>query len=532
MNMTDQVAGGGILMSVDNLALSTLGTQSERRKHFSKEGLQGLANSIKAVGMLQPILVRSNDGDKLTIVAGERRFLAAKLAGLAEVPVTIRDLDDTEVLEIQLIENLQREGLHELTEAEGYERLIDDHGLSIEDVVAKVGKSRSYVFARLKLLDLCPEARKAFYAKEILASVALLLARIPDPALQRKALKDVSSGPDGGLSYRAAAELVRDEYMLRLADAPFPTADATLVPEAGACGPCPMRTGSQPELFADVKGADICTNQKCFAAKRAAWTKRELARAAKDGQQIIDGAEAKKLIPNQWGQDTRPSATSGYVALDDHCYQDPKKRTYRQLLGKDGPKPAILVNPHNRDIVEVVKMSAIKPLLKQEGVRSHEPASGLDKMEKGRRDKAKRESAFRFALMALIREKLPTALGKAELLQVAARMFDTGLGFDARKAFRQARGWALPNNLHNVSDGEKHLQGLDAKELAQILIEFTLADDLVVSQYSIGKPLQLLAAAKRAGIDAAKFRKQFEAAQKAPAKKPAAAKPQKSAKRK
>lgn len=148
------------LISLDQLKPSSTESQTERRKHFDKAALGELADSIKTAGLINPVLVRPVNGH-FEIVAGERRFMAAELAGVSEIPATVRELTDEQVLEIQLIENLQREGLHPLSEAEGYDKLIRTHGHTAEEIADKLGKSKAYVYARIKLLALGPAARQA-----------------------------------------------------------------------------------------------------------------------------------------------------------------------------------------------------------------------------------------------------------------------------------------------------------------------------------------------------------------------------------
>ena len=125
------------------------------RKEFAPEGLRELADSIKEQGIVQPLIVR-DQGDHLEIIAGERRWRAAQLLGLAEVPVIVREADDRAVLELALIENLQRENLNALEEAQGYSQLIAQFELTQEQVAVKVGKSRTVVANSLRLLKLAP----------------------------------------------------------------------------------------------------------------------------------------------------------------------------------------------------------------------------------------------------------------------------------------------------------------------------------------------------------------------------------------
>nr|WP_294667843.1 ParB/RepB/Spo0J family partition protein [uncultured Ruminococcus sp.] len=128
--------------------------RSQPRKDFDENSLSDLAQSISQHGLLQPLLVRPLPIGGYQIVAGERRYRACRMAGLTEVPVTIRELSDTETMELALIENLQREDLSPIEEALGYKALIDEHGFSQEEVATSVGKSRSAIANSLRILKL------------------------------------------------------------------------------------------------------------------------------------------------------------------------------------------------------------------------------------------------------------------------------------------------------------------------------------------------------------------------------------------
>ena len=129
------------------------------RRTIDPERLRELADSIGKVGVLQPILVRP-DNARFLIVSGERRWRAAREAGLKQIPAVVRTLTDAEALELAVTENLQREEVPPLEEAEGYERLHTTHGYTVEEIADKVGKSKTYVYSRLKLTSLCEEARE------------------------------------------------------------------------------------------------------------------------------------------------------------------------------------------------------------------------------------------------------------------------------------------------------------------------------------------------------------------------------------
>ena len=185
------------ILTLKSIEPSATAVQERRRTHYDAAALKDLAENIKAVQVIEPIIVRPKRGGEHTetfeIVAGERRWRASREAGLDTIPAIVRALDDSQVLEIQLVENLHREGLHELEEAEGYEILMQQHHYDIEQLSAKIGRSRAYVYARLKLLALDKKSREAFYGGKLTAATALLLARIPVPALQQDALKAITA---------------------------------------------------------------------------------------------------------------------------------------------------------------------------------------------------------------------------------------------------------------------------------------------------------------------------------------------------
>ena len=136
------------------------------RRGFPPESLEELAESIRTHGVLQPLLVRKV-GDKHQLIAGERRLRAAKMAGLFTVPVIVKDMDDRAAMEIALVENLQREDLNPLEEAEAYKKLLDEFQLTQEEIAKAVGKSRSAVTNTLRLLNLPAEVRTLLAEKKI-----------------------------------------------------------------------------------------------------------------------------------------------------------------------------------------------------------------------------------------------------------------------------------------------------------------------------------------------------------------------------
>ena len=158
--------------------------ENQPRKFFDKIKLEELANSIKNNGIIQPILVTKVAKDKYKIIAGERRWRAARLLGLKEVPILIRELTESEVLEQALIENIQRQDLNAIEEAEALTRLMDEHKLTQEEVSARVGKSRSSIANTLRLLSLPQSVQSLVIQDDLSAGHARALVAIKNEELQ------------------------------------------------------------------------------------------------------------------------------------------------------------------------------------------------------------------------------------------------------------------------------------------------------------------------------------------------------------
>lgn len=163
---------------------------SQPRKYFNDEKLSQLAESIKQHGVVQPLIVQ-HDGDTYKIVAGERRWRASRLAGLQTVPAIVRDLSNKQVMEIALIENLQREDLNPIEEAEAYDRLITDFEMTQEEISATVGKSRPAIANSLRLLSLQEKIKTKLIGGEITSGHARALLSLSDTAIQLKAVEEI-----------------------------------------------------------------------------------------------------------------------------------------------------------------------------------------------------------------------------------------------------------------------------------------------------------------------------------------------------
>lgn len=251
------------------------------RRHFNDDSLKELAESILAVGILNPLTVRPAQNGKASatgyeIAAGHRRYRAAKLAKLKELPCLVREMDDATFLEVLSIENLQREDVHPLDEALGYQQLIAECGYDVPAIAVKVGKSETYVYQRMKLVDLCEMGRTFFWNESINAGHAVLLARLPEEQ-QVAVIEEFWDRQFGGVPTIAEVQAYIEEYVLLALDgARFPKKDADLVPGAGACPNCPKRTGATPALFPEVGKKDLCLDPDCFHRKQEAFVNRTI----------------------------------------------------------------------------------------------------------------------------------------------------------------------------------------------------------------------------------------------------------------
>jgi ParB/RepB/Spo0J family partition protein len=536
---------------VDHGKLRPSPTNPRTRSGLDETSLNGLAQTMAPpFGVAQPILVRERvefvDGSEvcwLEIVAGERRWRAAKIAGLEQVPVIIKTLTDLEVLTLQLIENKQREDLSELEEAEGFEKMlkqVDSNGApyTVDTIADAMGVSRSTIYARMKMLDLCEKGRQALFDKKIDGSTALLIARVSPEKIQLEALQDIIKDE---MSYRQAHDHIQRHFMLELKSAIFDTKDATLLKKAGTCDGCPKRTGNQPDLFSDVKSKDVCTDPVCFAMKKAAHFLIIRNRAEAEGAKIISGAEAKKILPYDNDYYLKES---GYAKPNDKIPNDPKGRTWEQAMrqnklldGKDGEKPriipAVIENPHHKgEIIQAFNMEQAAKALRESGYEVT-----LRGSDSGRPVKTEKEKAEAAKLKAqtraenLYRSRLVEAIhAKAEedLTGATPQLRPEVFRLLAIEIFDQSKSYAAKDKLVSKHLGEEvtkqgnwaanaafkeHLQTLHPQTCMLIMIDLIMAPEEKAEDYHVSRkeqPETLLALAAMHTIDAAALKKQAE----------------------
>jgi ParB/RepB/Spo0J family partition protein len=337
------------------------------RRTFDAEKLQELADSIKESGMLQPIVLRTiPDSDtRLLIVAGERRYRAAQLAGLTEVPGIVRQLTDAEVAIMQLVENHQRDGVVPLEEAEAMQTAMTEHGLKIDELCKRMGVKKRWAYTRLQLLNLHEDARPALADGRLSASTALLIARIPVPTLQQRATNEVLSnhGRPTPMSYRDAKNWIEGHYTLDFNRAAFSLTDTKLCVDAGSCAKCPKRTANAPDQFPDTSG-DVCTDPDCFQAKTDAHNTAEIAKATKKKIPLYESWEQCKAERNG-------DLSTGFVLA--HTFSrltddKHKAQPVDDLLGADQmPKPVGIFKNHSGNITQIFSKKDLQCALENAG---------------------------------------------------------------------------------------------------------------------------------------------------------------------
>jgi ParB/RepB/Spo0J family partition protein len=377
-----------VVLPVTSIVPSQLVPQIQRRARFKDEDITELAASIKAKGLINPITVRPAPGfyvepgrrssgvkgqgmingffwvnperndyvamfnesraeleatPPYEIVSGERRWLASTKAGLASISAVVRDLSDEDTLEVQLHENLKRVDVDPLDEALTYRYLIDEKGYTVQLIADKFGKEQKLIHRRLKLADLCEEAKQDLASGKLHLKQAELIARFPDD-VQRKILKnDAYRWDDSCNSEKDLRSTLAYKYVLNLNSAPFDRSDASLHKDGLTCGACTRRTGHTPALFEDdekLAKDDYCLQQSCWDGKVKTWLlkkRTDLARKLPNPNKLPIEELALKvpLVKEQHGQSNYNIGKGDYVARS--VYASEKQFTEVEP-GKECPK--------------------------------------------------------------------------------------------------------------------------------------------------------------------------------------------------
>jgi len=435
---------------------------------FDKRKLKQLAESIKAMGVQQPAVVRRRtEGRKgYELVAGERRWRASKIAGLDTLPCVVREIDDFTLMKIQTVENLQREDVHPLDEADGFKRLMDKGGMSVDMIAKEVGQTKSYIYHRLKLCSIESVVRKALMEEKISTGHAELIARLPGH-YQQEALTLCFANTWIGtgqaqilLPLKDVRKAIDARLLLELGAASFDKEDADLLPSAGPCATCPKRTLNAPELFSELKGRDYCTDQRCYEAK------------------IDAGVERKRQELKEAGEEFAEVSCFGIHGLDS-VPEGAINPNYWEECGADEPgaEKALVVAGAEKGKVVFAKID-------RESAKEDEAAAAGDGVDYNLRyaiDQAKseikqsRDRAITQRLFDMIdawyREHLESWEPSSEELVIIAKQYYREIWAEHQKKLCALYGWEFEGS--GAGEYEKKLPTLNWKDLALFLIRCT-----------------------------------------------------------
>lgn len=461
------------ITTVVNVPVEDLFEDAKNRKvgGYDKAKLSQLAESIKAVGVQQPAVVR-RAGDKFEIVAGVRRWMATKLAGLETLPCIVRKLDDFAVLKIRIIENLQREDVHPLDEADGYARLLDRDAYDVEHLAQEVGKSVSYVYQRLKLRDLIAPVREMLVNGKLTAGHAIMIARL-QPDQQTIILNKWTDGT----SIRELDEFIREQILMDLSKTAFKKDDADLVPRAGSCSTCMKRSGAQTSLFADVCKKDYCLDPKCFQAKLDALVARGIKQLAGQPHLLVSEEYAS---PNDMKK-----LPKGTVVNHDwtECKQKDK-----------GAVRCLVVDSIGRGRMTWGIKDEDQSLRYQPSPQEKAAAERKRREMENKRIMRRKvwDAIFEKLESTNIEGSLPTELLRIVVLKSWARLWH-----DSKRALAKVEGWKMPEKF---KDYDKHGRTIIAKLVRHGLLIFLAKIELIatldVKEYYDADEKNLYAAAR------------------------------------
>lgn len=437
-----------VLLPVDKCHRSP----SQPRRRGPDKLTEDFVSSIREKGVLQPIVARVRKAGGWEIVFGHRRHEGSVIAERATIPAIVRELSDDDVFEAQLIENVHREDMHPLDEADGFKRMIEKSHRTVQQVADRIGRPIAYVAQRLKLCELGPAVRTALDKGEITLGVAVVLARVPS-SLQAEALKLLWRG----IGAAEAKSRLEETYLMRLDQAPFDVASVTLVSKAGACTVCPKRTGQQKELFADVKSPDLCTDRVCYRSKLdAVWQIRKV-EAKAGGRSVIEG-KASKEISQGYSRE--------YRKLDEQDYTVNKK--VGAILGKDHPSISLVRDERSGAIIEVAKRADVEKAIRK--IRPETKSGGADNYraaDKRRDEKAKlRVAAGDLAIAKALETKTIGLVNLVRLMSVILidRAYEDAEQIATRRGieFKKGKGReALRLHLNKMPDAQVANLGLE-----------------------------------------------------------------------
>lgn len=439
----------------------------------AQDDLSELEASIRAHGILQPPIAR-RVGNRIQVVAGERRVLAARAIGLPVMPVLLFDgpeLDDRRALEVALVENLHRRDMSPLDEARAY-GVLRDRGLRLEDIQTHVGRSIAHVHRRLLLVTLAPEALRALEAGALTLGAAEQIARLSGHEAHREVLRDLGFdmpalkkgvirsrwGADlDGVTALGARRSV-EQFTRELSRAPWDLGDQELVPEAGACLACPKRSGAQATMFAaaDASKEDACMDTECWARKLKAHGARVVAAAKAGGAKVLPPKESAKLYP----MGTTYLASAKHVDLDSPCDLPGRRGSWRAVLSKVLPEvPQVVATDSDGGVHTIAEKKEVLAVARAAGIvkpdrkagRTSQDARRANELAEQRRATAFADAVLDAALSRLHEDDSVTAppfvTWQAFMPLFLGRSIGRALSDQKRELVRRwsrKDGWSLP----------------------------------------------------------------------------------------
>lgn len=311
------------------------------RKTFSESELRELANSIRQIGLINPMTVRESKGlpGQYEVVSGGRRYRACIMAGILEAPCMIRELTDEQVLDLQIEENLHRQDVPPMEEAEAFQSLLESGRLSTGELAGRLNKSESYVLRRVKLNNLHEIYRPFMERGELSTSTAEVISRYT-PEIQRSLFKKISFESGGKVVFqdtRNVREKFRWEACNDLSKAPWPLDRAEMQPGLPACLACPKNTAVATLLFHDNEGEHRCTDKGCWKVKETVW---------------------KAIALQEWEAHCEGLGIAP-VYMDLNYYKDGDNKVVEKVLGRE----ITLMNWREYDEVEEGTPGAVEMLM-------------------------------------------------------------------------------------------------------------------------------------------------------------------------
>ena len=515
--MTNAIAvnSGNLTSSLQDIPLERIReSKTNPRRVFDETKLAELAANIKLHGVLQPVLVRpAPDGQDglFELVAGARRYRASKLAGIEIIPATVRELSDTECLELQLIENLQRDNVHELDEARGYAVLmqLQPELYTVEVLAEKIGRSEQYVYARLRLTHLIDEAQQAFYIGRLTVAHAFEIARL-QPTDQQRALAEcfphhrttaaiLKDKKAEVVTVRSLREWIEREILFDISNAPFDAQDPTLLPAAGSCAACPKRTGNNRLLFPEVRQKSICTDRACYRAKTEAFVQIRMKPLEESGEKPLRISHAPAWQVKKAQPDVLYEGQYRRIAEKAECPQT------KPAVVVDGPQAGTLIHVCRDEKCPVhAGESRYQPTLQERAARKKELLA--ERVEK----------QARVRILNAVRKKLSESLSLFELELIALDYFER-IGHDNHRRLCRVYGWEEKKTktswgamgVDYSAVAKKAVGQMTPSEVQHFLVVCALVSDLYCPGYDarqqLAKDSKLARAATRYKIDSAKI---------------------------